>query len=80
MTLEKKTLLHMVRRGHSSCAPNTIYTVYENIVGASIVNSTLFSGFLFRSFFVNTQTNGYGNILLGCEIVTHVKYVSPIFS
>ncbi len=25
MTLEKKTLLHMVRRARSSCAPNTIH-------------------------------------------------------
>ncbi len=25
MTLQKKTLLHMVRRAHSSCAPNSIY-------------------------------------------------------
>ncbi len=25
MTLQKKTLLHMVRRAHSSCAPNTIH-------------------------------------------------------
>jgi hypothetical protein len=24
MTLQKKTLLHMVRRAHSSCAPNSI--------------------------------------------------------
>jgi hypothetical protein len=29
MTLQKKTLLHMVRRAHSSCAPNTIQRTVE---------------------------------------------------
>ncbi len=29
MTLQKKTLLHMVRRAHSSCAPNTIYFIFS---------------------------------------------------
>jgi hypothetical protein len=35
MTLQKKTLLHMVRRAHSSCAPNNIPTFPGNLLSES---------------------------------------------